>query len=491
MFRRILVWKATVMALAVLCFASSGLRSPEFNVLLISVDTLRADRLNSYGYDQHTVSPNIDRLAQDGILFENQIASSPWTTPSHMSMLTSLSPSAHGIVRPFGTAAKDLRPGMYNRLPEARVTLAETLQARGYATAAFTGGITIDPTIGFDQGFSVYETSMYKLNEQNVSTLFDWLGAHATVPFFLFWHTFEVHAPYLHAKHLPEPFWEIRSEYDELAKSASGEASLYAAHVSKNKKLRAFLVERGAFKRDVTEALYLGGIDSMDVWLGRLVAELRKRDLYDRTMIILTSDHGDEFADHDPARFYDHHGHSAYEELVRVPLIIKLPDQRYAGTRVSTVTRAIDIMPTVLDLLGVEPAQNEMQGESLRPLWVDPSTVPERVALTEASFSKDEVKSIRTSKFKYIIQIPATLAEKHGRSHIPDELYRRLLFNLDEDPDEKENLLQPARRASASDEAKRLDKLLRSMVTMQLGDVDQVQLDPDTIKRLKSLGYIQ
>jgi arylsulfatase A-like enzyme len=469
---------------------SCAARSGPLNVLLISADTLRADRLNSYGYNAHNVSPNIDGLARDGILFENHIAASPWTTPSHMSMLTSLSPSAHGIVQSFETLINGLNSGTFNRLGEDTVTLAESLQSGGYTTAAFTGGITLDRDIGFDQGFETYDTSMYKLNDQNMSTLFDWLGAHTTTPFFLFWHTFEVHAPYLHTTYLPEEHTEMKSKYDDLARSVSGEASL-DGHSSNNAKLVSFLQASGAFEKDVCEALYLGGVKSMDEWLGRLIADLKKRDLYDRTLIVFTSDHGDEFGDHDPNSFYDKHGHSLYDEMIRVPLIIKLPNQQFAQTRVSAVTRAIDIMPTVLDILALEPERNQMQGESLRPLWLDPATAHERVALTEAAVFKHELKAVRTSQFKYIIQIPLKSVEEHGRSHIPGELPARLLFNLEEDPLEKQNLLGPAQHGPALERAAELDALLRGVVTAQLGKPEEVHLDDETVKRLKSLGYVQ
>ena len=141
------------------------------NVVLISVDTLRADFLNAYGFDEHRVSPAIDRLAADGILFEQHIAASPWTTPSHMSLFTSLAPTSHGVNESFSSLRSGLRRGTHKKLADARTTLAEVLQRAGYATAAFTGGITLIPQIGFDQGFDRFETSMYKLDDANVQVM--------------------------------------------------------------------------------------------------------------------------------------------------------------------------------------------------------------------------------------------------------------------------------------------------------------------------------
>ena len=307
------------------------------NVLLISVDTLRADRLNCYGYEGHDVSPSIDALARDGILFENHIAASPWTTPSHMSLLTSLYPTSHGVIQSFGETMRGLRSGSFNALPEERLTLAESLAAAGWATAAFTGGITLDPKIGFDQGFATYGTLMYKLNDDNVGEMLSWLASHRHERWFVFWHTFEVHGPYLHADFLPEQYAEIRADYDRLATGLADGESL-GRHSNNNRTVKQFLSERGVYNPEICETLYVGGILSLDRWIARVVDELRALGLYEQTMIVFTSDHGDEFADHDATKFYDRHGHSVYEELIRIPLIVKLPEQRAAGTRVSGVS---------------------------------------------------------------------------------------------------------------------------------------------------------
>ena len=180
------------------------LTSKNCSVLLISVDTLRADRLNCYGFKRHITSPNIDSLARDGILFENCITASPWTIPAHMSMLTSLHPSTHGMTIPFHELFKDLYHISYDlsKLPESRTTLAEVLKTNGFTTAAFTGGGTLEPVIGFGQGFDLYDTSMVKLGDHNMSAMYDWIKQNWNRQFFLFWHHFEVHAPYLHGDFL-------------------------------------------------------------------------------------------------------------------------------------------------------------------------------------------------------------------------------------------------------------------------------------------------
>ena len=458
------------------------------NVLLISVDTLRADRLNCYGYEAHRVSPHIDALAADGILFENHIAASPWTTPSHMSLLTSLYPTSHGVIQSFSETMRGLRAGTFNALPPERLTLAEALQSAGWITAAFTGGITLDPKIGFGQGFATYDASMYKLNDDNVGKMLDWIEAHRHRSWFVFWHTFEVHAPYLHADFLPGSYAAMRDEYEKLA-GQLGDGETLGRHSRNNSSVERFLQEKSIYNADVCETLYVGGILSLDRWIGRIVEELRAKGLYERTMIVFTSDHGEEFADHDATKFYDHHGHSVYEELVRVPLIIKLPEGRDAGINVSAVSRAIDVMPTILDQAAVEPPLDEMQGESLRGVWENVMDPEPRIAFSEGAAFKEETKSVRTARHKYVIRISPRDVEHNGRSFIPDRVAERLLFDLKSDPGEKRNLLgrgEPADRLAAD-----LDALLREFVATQRGEAGEVELDPETIQRLRALGYIE
>ena len=187
------------------CTGGSGVPdsapAPEdLNVVLVSIDTLRADRLNAYGYDARRTSPNLDALAREGILFENFITAAPWTTPAHLSLITSLHPSTHGVIEPFDEMSRKLfGGGAFLSLAGRRVTLAEVLQAEGFRTAAFTAGGPLDPKLGFGQGFEEYATSMYKLDEENVGEMLAWVERHRESRFFLFWHHFEVHAPYLQA----------------------------------------------------------------------------------------------------------------------------------------------------------------------------------------------------------------------------------------------------------------------------------------------------
>jgi len=264
------------------------------NVVLISVDTLRADRLGAYGYRQRETSPNLDHLARDGILFENHMAASPWTVPSHVSLLTSLHPTAHGVTSSFRVQMHKLGSGgAYDRIPEATLTLAEALAASGRASAAFTGGVTLDPRIGFGQGFDTYETDMYKLSQRKIERMLDWAEGRGGEPFFLFWHTFEVHAPYLEPDFLPEVL-----PAEQARRLVRGLRKLRRTSGSKSTREGSNLLEQhGAYTLEVCEALYDAGVLSFDRWLGELVGRLLELDLYDRTLIVFTSDHGEQLGE--------------------------------------------------------------------------------------------------------------------------------------------------------------------------------------------------
>ena len=465
------------------------------NVILISADTLRADHLNCYGYQRRRTSPNVDALARDGIVFENHIAASPWTTPSHMSLFTSLYPTAHGVTQSFEDLVSNvLGRGTFNTLGEGLTTLSEVLQAEGYATAAFTGGGPLDPDIGFGRGFTSYDTSMYKIDEVNMGAVHSWIRQNSGTPFFLFWHSFEVHAPYLHTDFLeqvlsPERATPISQKFDQLRDRLVDSSPELMERQRLIGTVAGFLRQSGSMNREVTEALYDGGIVSFDRYLGELVQLLRDGGLYDRSLIIVTSDHGEEFADHSRLIF-DAHGHSVYEEMVRVPLIIKLPEQEHAGARVDAVVRNIDVMPTILRELSISPRGNQMQGMPLQPMWESSQRSSPRLAFSEALAAGLEMKSVRTRRHKYILSIGPEDVSKRGRHFIPERPMRRELFDLLEDPKERRNLLEAEGR-DVEELTSVLDQELRAYASQPREAVGEVELEEDTIERLRELGYVE
>jgi len=457
------------------------------NVVLISLDTLRADRLNAYGYTVRPTSPHIDALAGDGILHTAHIAASPWTTPSHMSLLTSMHPSSHGVISSFGELNAGLHGGApFVRLAGDRVTLAEALLEEGYRTAAYTGGGPLHPSIGFDQGFEEYSSTMYKVDEAGMGEMLDWIDRDDRRPFFLFWHTFEVHAPYLHPDFLPD---SLAAVADEVLALHADDVEDDRRHVAARTALLDLLKAHDAFLPWVSSTLYDGAIASADAWVGRLLSFLRERGLYDSTLIVLTSDHGEEFADRDPARFYDQHGRSAYDEMIRVPLILKLPDSRHAGLAVDGLSRAIDVMPTVLGVAAVHAPAEQMQGDDLAPLWSGGAARSGRVAFTEGTAAGDELKSLRTESHKLILEIAMDRVREQGRAFVPETLQRVRLFDLRSDPGERSDLLA-APAAAEAELAAALEARVREIVGAASAEVEAIELDAQTLRELEALGYL-
>jgi arylsulfatase A-like enzyme len=348
--------------------------------------------------------------------------------------------------------------------------------------------------MGFAQGFERYDTSMFKLYEENVGEMFDWIEDNSDRRFFLFWHHFEVHAPYLHTDFVGDVLpadraASLRSEMKKIADVPLETVWPRGASRLRREQLDV-LRAHDAYNRDVCDAMYVSSVLSADRWLGRLVRLLREKGLYDRTLIIVTSDHGEELADRDPGVFYNKHGHNLYEEMVRVPLVIKLPVQQAAGTRVAQVVRMIDLMPTVVDLVGAEVEPNEMQGASLVPLWTEGEETDSRMAFIEVLAKKYEQKGLRTDRFKYIVTIDEESVKAHGREYLPDTPQEQELYDMHSDPLERRNLLS-ARHATALDRpAKEYYGALRGYVAERRGEAEPMTLDEDTIERLKSLGYL-
>ena len=296
-------------------------------VILISIDTLRSDRLPAYGYDA-VATPAIDRLRADSILFEQAFTQVPLTLPAHVSMLTGLYPPEHGVRDNAG----------YRLRSEGLPYLPEMLQELGYRTGAAVSAFVLRATAGLDAGFDFYDdhlrigaktllSDVQRDGRDTLEAAREWLNSVAGEPFFFFFHIYEPHAP--HAP--PEPF-----------------ASRY-------------------------ESGYDGEVAASDAVIGELLDELERLDVYDSAIILLTSDHGEGLYDHGD---YEH-GLLLYREALQVPLILKLPFSERSGTTVERVVGLIDVVPTIASLLEIElpddlPGRSLLAGEdegSQRPIY--------------------------------------------------------------------------------------------------------------------------
>ena len=354
------------------------------NIILISIDTLRADHLSSYGYFRNT-SPNIDKLANEGILFKNAFSQAPISLPSHMSIFTSLYPATHGVNNP----QKD-------KLSNSIKTLPEILKTNGYKTAWF-GPLNHDQlnlSIGFGRGFDEFYPDLYGPNEQNQA--YDWIDNNYRNKFFIFLHTYRLHDPYL----VPLPFDKL---YDtEYKGKIIGDNNEFfekyyetVSPVYDYGKIRAFYWQYAntSDKDDVNHliALYDTLITCcVDTFIGKLMSKIQEHEINDRTIIILTSDHGEAFGEHGEFLHITLHN-----EVLHVPLIIKIPNSN--GKVIESQVQSIDIMPTILDISGIT-TQYDIQGTSLIPLMRNKTKI-----INEYTYGYwHTMSSVRSDKWKLI-----------------------------------------------------------------------------------------
>ena len=356
------------------------------NALLITVDTLRADRLECYGY-RKIKTPVMNRLAEEGVLFQQAISQVPLTLPSHCSILTGLSPRATGV--------RD-QAGFF--LANERTTLAELFKASGYETAAFVGASVLNSAGGLAQGFDVYsdlthvagkttEGETERRGDAVITEALHWMVASGRKPFFVWIHLFDPHTPYLP----PEPF---KSQY--------------------------------------SAAPYDGEVAYVDSLLGNLFSTLTERKLEQRTTVLLTSDHGEGLGEHGEQA----HGYFLYDATLRVPLILKDPSFPLRNRIVMDQVRSIDIAPTLIELFGLSKP-DQIEGQSLVSLARGGTESSPRAAFSETyfpyyHFEWSPLHSIRTLNFKYI-QAPK-----------PE------LFDLSHDPTESENVLKAKAEVASS-----------------------------------------
>ncbi len=354
------------------------------------MDTLRADHVGAYGYARPT-TPAIDALADRGVLFLNAISQSSWTRPAHLSMLTGLYPSEHGVM---GLADRQ-------RLPDDVPTLARALGAAGYATAAFTGGANLAAVFGFDQGFATYRTNG-KYFRDNLEDAKRWLEQNREQRFFLFFHGYDAHTPYL-------------SDPDD--RQAVGLSERPPRHA-----LRPVCRAEG---RGPTRILpfveeYDGAIRRGDRYVGKLLAHLDELGLRDRTVVVFTSDHGEEFLEH--GRCF--HVSTLYREVVHVPLVVAGPG--LVPQRVpALVPASVSIPATILELVGVE--RHGLPGSSLAAALAGNPTSDSVVVsetfrrIDEARGGRGQVRALTLGQEKLIHWVTGSRYEHFDLAADPSE----------------------------------------------------------------------
>ena len=399
----------------------------QLNVILVSIDTLRADRLSSYG-STRVKTPHLDRLADEGIRFDNAASTVPFTLPAHSSIMTGTYPPFHGV-----------RENVGYFLDESLTTVAQELGESGWTTAGFVSAFVLDSRWGIANGFDFYYddfepsesgstnmASVQRPGSETIAAAVNWLDSRQEEPFFMWLHLFDPHDPY----RPPEPF---RSQYRHP---------------------------------------YDGEVAYTDSLFGRFRQQLEERGLLERSLVIVTGDHGEGLGQHQEG----FHGFFIYDSTVRVPLIIRAPFGRLGGRVVRDAVSHVDLFPTILEATGQEiPVQ--AQGQSLLPLMLDlvPEDAPERLVYSESlypllHYGWAPLKSIRSERFKFI------------------DAPQPELYDLSSDSSEQHNALLQYRR----DSRELKDALDAMAARIETGGVaaKPAELDDDTRRQLQALGYV-
>lgn len=417
------------------------------NILLISIDALRADHLSCYGYDRMT-SPVLDELASRGTRFSRAFVNTHGTPPSHTTLLSSLYQETHRVDLDGGISHQN-----DHRIPEEVVLVQEILQREGWRTVAVTGGGYMSAEFGFARGFDDFFDRAHGADEE-AEKLLEVLGRQTGEqrPIFALFHTYEVHSPYAP----PAGFEQLFGEYSGEIEPTNDALIAIQGKASKVLKKSDF---------DYLEALYDGGIRYTDRILGDLFSALEKIDFLDNAVVIITADHGEEFGEHGGVL----HGGKLYEELLHVPLI-------FFGTGVEQgvvdprLVSLVDVAPTILAAAGL-PIPERMEG---RDLLGDPSPAAWQEQRIFAQYGS-QLYCVRTPRWKLIYR-PA------GE--------RVLLFDLRHDSSERRNLVQKNPETAAKLLAE-LEAWRRTRRRLDLTLRPQNELSVDKVEELRALGYAE
>jgi arylsulfatase A-like enzyme/predicted Zn-dependent protease len=425
--------------LNIVCFTGAALAETAVppNIILITLDTTRADRMGFLG-SERGVTPNLDKLARRSVVFTHAYSQAPFTAPSHATILTGTYPQFHQV--------EDFQVPLTKDLPYAPAIL----KAHGYHTAAFVGSIVLDPfqglAIGFDRGFDTYDAGFhmtrpgedhYAATDRRGAVVVEhalaWLDKRPAGPFFMWVHLYDPHFPY----EAPDPF-----------------GTRYKS------------------------APYDGEIAYSDSVLGKLLDQLRAQGLFENSVIAMMSDHGESLGDHGE----EFHGFFLYDATIHVPLLLKMPGDRFAGKRIDSHVGLVDVLPTILQTAGIEVPQ-EMQGGSLLVLMEStppaasgetaPASSPERPLYSESEYAVraygwSAVRSLRTGKYLFI------------------EAPRRELYDMVADP-KAEHDLSLSSKAVADTLQAQLDVF--RLKTSNSGEAPIPVADPEAQEKLAALGY--
>ncbi|HEA67042.1 MAG TPA: hypothetical protein ENI07_09520 [Desulfobacterales bacterium] len=422
-------------------------KKPGYNVILISIDSLRPDHLQWYGYDRDT-SPNIDGIAEESVVFEKAISQSAWTLPTHASIMTGLLPSEHGFI--FFDEESFKNKQSVGKLDKNLITLAKILKYNGYRTIGYTGGGWTSGEFGLNIGFDTYQWGgryFRDIFEKTIRQLKD----KKKEKFFLFLHAFDVHSPYNASK-------EYNTFYD------------YTGSYKKSEIKPGITTDISSPEYQFIVSQYDAGIRRADFSLGVFVEWLKQENLYNNTILIITSDHGEGLIS--PHNSWGHI-YPLHEEFIHVPMIIRIPGLEKTIFS-KQIPASISILPTVLDILDIK-ADKVRYGNSLMNFFSKKNFGFDYI-ISETGILKGKhlARAIRTDKWKLILY-----QHENKKSSFK-------LFNLEDDPKEQINIAD-----KNPDVVKDLAAKLPSLEDMDTYKLERHTIDKKTLEQLKTLGYIK
>lgn len=383
---------------------------PGTPIILISLDTMRKDAVSLYGLGNGQ-TPNIDEFSKDAVVFNNAFSNIPHTLPSHTTMFTGLYPESHLVL------------GRKRHINDKVKIIPQYLKENGYKTAGVHAFWWLDPVYGFGRGYDYYKYAQYGLKQAPrvnllVGEAIKELDLEHTGKFFLFAHYYDAHSDFLKGQKLPyiaPPILikKYTQGYEGHFEGGDIEEGMYAspylAKVNKDVDLRTHFP---AEDLEYIRGLYAAGVEYLDINLGVLFRYLKKTGIYDRSLIIIVGDHGEEFLEHN---MFIHE--QMYDELLRVPLLIKFPNSKFAGKKVDDLVEVVDVLPTILDYAGIK-GEPYIQGKSLLNIVYGKGWDNKEVFIHDPHSRKGF--ALRTDKDKLIVKSDNTF-EYYDLIHDPKE----------------------------------------------------------------------
>ncbi len=428
-------------------------REEPLNLILVSIDCLRADHVGVYGYSRQ-VTPHIDRFAADGVVFETAIATSSWTVPTHMSMLTGLLPSSHGV------------HGKLHKLDPLAPYLPDLLAGAGYQVDGIVSWDYLSQVFGFERAFHHYRFLRQPGARGTIDAALAMARGARGHRQFLFVHLFDPHTPYLPPAELIERFGPRPKDISDLLDRVKDDQP-----------------PEDSSEVEQLINLYDAEIFYTDREIGRFLSELEKMGLYDNSLIVITADHGEAFYEHG----HWEHSESLYDEIIRVPLIVKWPKGDPGGSVDHPVSQT-DIFATILAAAGLAEIPTEAIDLGLygnRPT----GSLVERVLISEFALKLDDRNLTKMVSFRSPVAKYVAAIEAHDWDADEEQRLREELYDLIEDPQELRNLIELGH--GVDDYRRMLSAHLAKERRLQAGrDSKPVVVDEETMERLRSLGYI-